>query len=99
MPPPVPPEYLSICYSLTSWNHAQAPLHFVSVHCAPVLHVKSKETDQEMFNEQVAKKARGEDTEKTLMQCIRIACQRQMCQQSLDDETNSVLGASLSVIK
>ena len=74
-------------------------LSAISVHCAPVLHVKTKETDQEMFTEQVARKARGEDTEKTLMQCIRIACQRQMCQQRSDADTNSVLGASLSVIK
>ncbi|KAI0691441.1 hypothetical protein BC835DRAFT_1307494 [Cytidiella melzeri] len=43
--------------------------------------------------------AKIERSPQTLMQCIRIACQRQMCLGSSDMDTNSVLGASLSVIK
>lgn len=75
-------------------------LSAISVHCPPVLHIKSRPTTQEMFNEQVARKARGEEEdETTLMHCIRIACQRQICQAESDSITNSVLGASLSVIK
>ncbi|KAI0090637.1 hypothetical protein BDY19DRAFT_724314 [Irpex rosettiformis] len=74
-------------------------LSVVSVHCPPVLHVKTKETDQAMFNEHVARKARGEEMEKTLMQCISIACQRQMCQQEADEYTDDVLGACLSVLR
>lgn len=56
-------------------------LSAISVHCPPVLHVKTEKSPL------------------TLMQCIRVACQRQLCSGQNNQYANSVLGACLSVIR